>query len=106
MFSKLVILVVVSVFVVFFPAYGLMVMNWILQFHAYVVDFLAGIFSDGQVGHIIRDLLGLVALPVLIGVLFALVYWIARRKLPSFFASVVWSVWLLQLGALLVVDKL
>lgn len=106
MFNKLVLLIIISVIVVFFPPSAYAAMQWLLMFHAWVVDFLANIFSDGQVGRIIRDLLALLAFPIAAGLAPALLYWIAKRRLFPYFAIVVWSAWLLQLGALLVLHKM
>lgn len=106
MINKLVILILVSVLVVFFPPYAETVMQWVLMFHAKVMDFLSNVFSDGQLGAIIRDFLGLIILPLIVGLIPALLYWLARRRLFPYFGLFVWSVWLLQLGALLVLHKI
>lgn len=106
MINKLIALVIISVLVVFFPAYTEQVMSWVLMFHAWVVDFLANIFSDGQLGRVIRDLLGLIAFPVVVGLVPAIIFWIAKRRLFPYFVMFVWSAWLLQLGALVVLHKI
>lgn len=106
MINKLIALVIISVIVVFFPAYTEQVMSWVLLFHAWVVDFLANIFSDGQLGRVIRDLLGLIVFPLVVGLVPAILFWIAKRRLFPYFVMFVWSAWLLQLGALVVLHKI
>lgn len=106
MINKLIALIIVSVLVVFFPMYAEQMMSWVLMLHASVVDFLAGIFSDGQVGRIIRDLLGLITFPVVAGLVPAALYWVAKRRMFPYFVMFVWSAWLLQLGALVVLHKI
>jgi len=105
MFNKFVLVILVSVVVVFFPTQADVVMQWILMFHAQVVDFLATLFSDGQLGRVMRDLLGLLIFPILVGLIPAILYWVARRRFFPYFGLFVWSAWLLQIGALLVLHK-
>lgn len=106
MINKLIALIIISVIVVFFPKYAEHVMSWILMMHAWILDFLGNIFSDGRVGRVIRDLLSLLAFPFIAGFIPAILYSLIRHRSFPYFMFIVWSAWLLQLGALIVLHKM
>lgn len=105
MINKLIALIIISILVVFFPHYAETVMGWIIQSHRMIVEFLTSIFSDGQIGRIIQGFLGTIIMPIIIGIVIALLYWLIRRRFFPYFVFVVWTIWLLQLGALIVLHK-
>jgi hypothetical protein len=50
-----------------------------------------------------RKLIALLAVPLFIGLIPALVYWIVKRSWFPHFMQLVWIVWLIQAAALIVV---
>ena len=90
MLNKLLTVIVISILVVFFPAYAKQLMSLIMTSHAFIVDLLANIFSDGTTGRIIRDLLALLILPLGIGLIPAIIYWVVKRRFFPYFMFVVW----------------
>jgi hypothetical protein len=66
-----------------------------------IAQLLTEVFSGGPVGNLIRSLIALLTLPVFIGLIPALAYWGIKRHWFPYFMTIVWAVWLLQAGALM-----
>jgi hypothetical protein len=63
------------------------------------------VFSGSQAGSIPKNLIALLSLPLLVGLVPAIIYWMVRRHWFPYFMQIVWVVWLIQAGALIVVYK-
>lgn len=77
----------------------------IVTAHDWVSETLKSIFSGGQAGNLIRELLALLTVPVLLGLIPMLIYWIIKRTWFPYFMTVVWVIWLLQTAAIVVLLK-
>ena len=71
-----------------------------------ISDILREVFSGGQAGNIARELLALLAIPVAISLIPAIIYWLAKRHWFPWFMEVVWVIWFIQTSALVVLFKL
>jgi hypothetical protein len=77
----------------------------ILSAHDWVSETLKNVFSVGQTGDLIRQLIALLAVPVLVGLIPAVVFWLTRRKWFTYFMECIWVVWLIQAAALVMLYK-
>lgn len=100
MFKKLIALILISIAVVFFMPESKKILSLLLEAHDAIAKLLMEVFSGGQAGNIVRELIALLALPLVIGIFPALIYWLLKRHAFPYFMDVVWIIWLLQTGAL------
>lgn len=100
MLKHLIVLVVLSFVVVFFMSNVEYLVKYLLMLHEAISTELGNVFYDGTVGNLIKDLIALLALPLIAGLIPALIYWVVKRHWFPYFMEVVWIVWLIQIGAL------
>ncbi|OGT37744.1 MAG: hypothetical protein A3F11_00995 [Gammaproteobacteria bacterium RIFCSPHIGHO2_12_FULL_37_14] len=108
MLKHTIILITLSILVILLTSYTSYAqdgMIWLLAAHDWVANALTNIFSGGQAGNLIREMLALLCIPVAIGLIPAILYWAIKRHWFPYFMEVVWVVWLIQVGALLVIAK-
>jgi len=105
MFKQLIVLIALSVGIIFAMSYAQVGVQWLLNAHDWITDILAEVFSGGRAGNIPKNLIALLSIPLLVGLVPAIVYWMVRRHWFPYFMQIVWVVWLIQAGALIVVYK-
>lgn len=105
MIKQIIALVVLSIIVVVSMAYTQHVLEWILSAHNWVAETLTQVFSGGQAGDITRKLLALLCIPIVIGAIPVVIYWLAKRSWFPYFMHVVWVTWLAQTAALVIQYK-
>lgn len=105
MIKQAVALIGLSVAVVLSMSYAQHGVNFLIQAHDWISQLLTDIFSAGQAGNLARGLIALLSVPILAGLIPAIVYWMIRRHWFPYFMEIVWIVWLLQAGALIVLYK-
>jgi len=96
-------LLVFSILFVFCMPYFHQGAEWLIFAHDWISDQLKQLFTVGQSGNVARQLIALLAIPVLAGLVPAILFWIIRRQWLPVFMSIVWIVWLLQIGVLAMV---
>lgn len=74
----------------------------LLTVHDWISQALMQVFSGGPVGNIIRQLIALISMPLFIGLIPALPYWLAKRRLFPYFIHTVWGVWLIQISVIII----
>lgn len=80
-------------------------LNLLLTAHDWIANILKEVFSAGNAGNLSRQLIALLGIPVIVGFIPALSYWLAKRMWLPFFMEVVWVIWLIQTSALVVLFK-
>lgn len=100
MLKQIIILVLLSVGVVMGMSYAHEAVQWLLAGHDWVSNALTDVFSGGQAGNVVRAFIALLSLPLLVGLIPAIIYWMVRRHWFPYFMQIVWVVWLVQFGAL------
>ena len=73
--------------------------------HDWIAQVLLQIFSGGEAGNIIRQLIAMLAVPLLVAFIPTVIFWLAKRRLFPYFMHVVWVVWLLQTTAMIMMYK-
>ncbi|MBA3661376.1 MAG: hypothetical protein H0W64_06590 [Gammaproteobacteria bacterium] len=101
MLKQIAALVLLSTLIVFAMNYAQQAVQWLMDAHNWVAQVLTDVFTVGQAGNIARGLLAILAIPVLIALVPTLIYWAVRRHWFPYFLEIVWVVWLVQAGALL-----
>lgn len=105
MFKQAIALIAGSVFIVLSMSYAQQGIEFLVQAHDWISQLLTDVFSEGQAGNLARGLIALLSIPVLIGLLPTAVYWVLKRQWFPYFMEIVWVVWLVQAGALIVLFK-
>lgn len=70
--------------------------------HDWIAETLKSVFAGGTAGKILRELMASLAIPLLIGLIPAGIYWLAKRHWFPFYMEIVWVVWLIQTSALVI----
>jgi len=96
---------VLSIFITVTMIYAQTALQAILTAHDWIAQTLTDVFSGGTAGNLIRQLLALLAIPVLIGLVPTVIYWIAKRNFFPYFMQIVWVTWLAQTAALIIQYK-
>lgn len=105
MLKQTVALILLSILIILCMPYAQHALQWLIDGHNWISDTLTNVFSGSYAGDLIRKLLALLAIPVLIGLLPVIVYWLAKRSWFPYFMEIVWVVWLLEIGALVIQYK-
>jgi hypothetical protein len=105
MFKQLIALIAFSVGIIFAMEYAQQGVHLLVNAHDWVSKLLIDVFSGGQAGNMARGLIALLSIPVLIGMVPAIAYWFVRRHWFPYFMQIVWVVWLVQIGALVMLYK-
>ncbi len=100
MLKQVIALIIFSIVVVLCMPYVGNAVQVLINAHDWIAQILTDVFSGGQAGNIARGLIALLSLPILIGLIPALIYWIVKRHWLPYFMAIVWVVWLIQVGAL------
>jgi len=105
MWKQIVAIILLSILILLTMPYVQMALQGVVSAHDWIADRLMDVFSGGRAGNLIRELLALLAIPVLVGLIPAIVYWILRRTWFPYFMQTVWVVWLAQTAALVIQYK-
>lgn len=94
-----------SALVVLFMPQAEIAVQALLTAHEWIANLLTNVFSTGEAGNIARGLIALLSVPLLAGLIPALIYWIVRKHWLPCFMEIMWVVWLVQAGALIIATK-
>lgn len=105
MLKHIIAIVVISLLVIIGMSYAQHLVQWLVDAHDWISNLLMQVFSVGEAGSIIRQLIALLAIPLVLGLIPAIIYWLAKRGWFPYFMEVVWVVWFIQTSALVVLFK-
>ena len=105
MLKQLIVLVAGSIAIILSMSYAQDTIQLLVSAHDWVSQILTQVFSGGQAGNLARGLIALLSMPILIGAIPTLLYWVLKRHWFPYFMEVVWIVWLIQAGALIIMYK-
>ena len=96
-------ILILSILMLSSMAYAQQALEMLVSVHDWIAELLTQIFSGGTAGDMTRKLIALLAVPLLIGLIPVLLYWIVKRSWFPYFMQLVWIVWIIQAAALIVV---
>lgn len=105
MLKQSLILVALSLAIILAMPYAQQAVQYLVNGHEWVSQLLTDVFSGGQVGNVARGLIALLSIPVLVALVTAAIYYLARRHWFPYFMEIVWVAWLIQAGALIILYK-
>ncbi len=102
MIKQTLLLIALSVAIVLSMSHAQTGVQYLLNAHDWISQLLTDVFSGGNAGNLARGLIALLSIPILIAFVPAVLYWMVRRHWFPYFMEIVWVVWLVQAGALMV----
>lgn len=105
MLKQFVAIILFSTLIILSMTYAQQAIQLLIYAHDWVSELLTDVFSIGYAGNLARGLIALLTIPILIGLLPAAFYWLVRRHWFPYFMEIVWIIWLIQIGALLMLHK-
>ncbi|HEX2548544.1 MAG TPA: hypothetical protein VHM20_01860 [Gammaproteobacteria bacterium] len=105
MIKHVIFIVLLSVAVIMAMTYAQQGIQFILTAHDWIADMLTDIFSGGNAGNLTRQLIALMAIPLAVGIIVAIFYWIVKRSWFPYFIHYVWAVWLIQTAAWVIINQ-
>lgn len=105
MLKQAIAIIVLSLLIILAMPYAQSGLQVIVAGHDWISQTLTEVFSGGKAGNLIRQLLALLAIPLVVGMIPAIVYWLAKRRWFPYFMEVVWLIWLAQTAALVILYK-
>jgi ribose/xylose/arabinose/galactoside ABC-type transport system permease subunit len=105
MIKQIIAIILFSVLITIGMPYAQQGLQYIISAHDWISDLLTQVFSGGQAGNIIRNTITLLAIPVLIALVPALIYWIVKRSWFPYFVEIIWVILLIESSALAILYK-
>ncbi|MCC2666994.1 MAG: hypothetical protein K0R24_284 [Gammaproteobacteria bacterium] len=105
MLKQIIVIILLSIAITVGMPYAQQGLQYLLLAHDWISDILTSVFSGGQAGNIIRNVITLLAIPVLVGLVPTIIYWIAKRRWFPYFMDIIWITWLIQTSALVILHK-
>lgn len=105
MIKQVIAIILLSIFITLTMMYAQTALLAIVNAHDWIAQTLTDVFSGGTAGNLIRQLLALLAIPVLVALIPAMIYWVAKRNWLPYFMHIVWVTWLAQTAALIIQYK-
>lgn len=98
-----IIYLILSILIVIFAQYAHLIMVYIVMAYTYILLQMTPIFSGTQYGILIRNVVSLVAIPIMIAGVPALIYRAIKGKTMPWFLEITWGLWLIiVLGKVLI----
>lgn len=105
MIKHILAIILFSILVTIGMPYAQQGLQYLISAHDWISDILTEVFSGGQAGNIIRNMIALLAIPVFIGLVPTVIYWIAKRSWFPYFMNIVWVILLIEASALVILYK-
>jgi len=100
MLKQVIAIISISLGVILASSYAQEAVQLLLRGHEWISQLLTEVFSSGSAGDLTRQLIAVLAVPLLIGIIMAVLYWVLRRSWFPYFMPMVWLVWLVQTTAI------
>src|SRR3990167_4525725 len=100
---SLFVIIAISALVVFFMPQAQQVLHLLVDAHDWIADVLTAVFNGGHACNIARELVALLCIPLLAGLIPAILFFVIRKRWLPCFMEIVWVIWLLQAGALIMI---
>lgn len=105
MIKHIIALLILSILILLVMPYAQTALHGLLSAHDWVADTLKQVFSGGDAGNLSRELIALLFMPIIVGLIPAFVYWLAKRSWFPYFMHCVWVTWLIQTSAIVILYK-
>lgn len=100
MLKNIIAIILLSILVILFMPWAQKGLQYLVQVHDWVSDSLKDVFSMGETGTDIRQLIAILAVPVIITLIPTLIYRLARHAWFPWALHVLWMIWLIEISAI------
>jgi len=101
MVKSLILLVILSVVAIFLKSQIGMVLHWLVIAHNHIAAWLGVVFSHDRTGQYIQAILSLIVIPIAVGGVAALGFWIVKRSAMPHVLATIWIAWTILLVTML-----
>lgn len=102
MIKQLLLLIIFSIVIVFFQSQASIVLHGLVMVHSKLLSLLSMVFSSDSAGHMIKDVVAMLLVPLLVGIIVACIFWMAKRSATLQHTMLtIWIVWVVMLVAVL-----
>ena|SRR3990167_2894582 len=105
MIKHIIALIVLTLLAILGMSYIQHALEMLISAHSWISETLMQVFSGGDAGSLAKNFIALLCMPVIIGLVPSLIYWLIKRSWFPYFIEIVWVVWLIQIGALAIMYK-
>ncbi|OGT37926.1 MAG: hypothetical protein A3F11_02840 [Gammaproteobacteria bacterium RIFCSPHIGHO2_12_FULL_37_14] len=98
-------LIVLTLLAIIGMSYTQQALEILISAHNWISETLMQVFSVGEAGSLAKNFIALLCMPVVIGLIPSVIYWLIKRSWFPYFIEIVWVVWLVQIGALAIMYK-
>ena len=102
MLKNIIVLIVLSLGVIFGIKHIQPIILLLVSSRDWISQLLLQVFSGGELGSAIRNLISLLVVPLCFGAVPTLIFWLSKNRMFPYFMHVVWVVWLVQTTAIIV----
>lgn len=88
-------MILLTLIAVFFRHIIGQIVHTLVHWHHLLVNQLATIFSHGTWGRILQTTLGLIIIPIIIGLIVGFITWLIKRRLMPYVMFAAWTVWII-----------
>lgn len=96
MLKHFIILILISVIVILLAPYLAQALHADVVAYNWISGKLIKVFAGSEIGTWLRKLIALLIIPIIIGLIPALIYWLVKRHWPTFFIGIVWIAWIVH----------
>lgn len=101
MIKQIILVILASVAAIFFQNEIVHGLNLLVLGHTEMLKWLGSIFSNDRAGRIIVGVIALVIIPVLVATIVSFVYWLVKKRMLPFTATIGWVLWTVLLTTML-----
>lgn len=101
MFKQLSILIILSTVLLIFAQHTQLMLSYLDASHTLLNAKLSYIFNTSTAGNTTQEVTCLLAIPLLLTVLPAVIYWLFKRKAMPYFYHVLWTIWIILFTTLI-----
>lgn len=101
MLKQIIILLIASLIFILGFSYFHQAITWLVSAHNWLSQHLNEIFSGGEAGRIVKNLITLLAIPFFVALIPTAIYALVTRKWFPYFMEIVWVTWFVLATALL-----
>lgn len=103
--KQLIVLILISVGVIFLTPALQPIIHLLVAAHDWIAQLLLQVFAGGTAGNIARQLIALLAFPIILALIPTIIFYAAKRRMFPYFMEVVWVLWLLQTTPIIAMYK-
>jgi hypothetical protein len=100
--KHLLIMVTVTVAIVFTMPYCKQALQELIKFYPVILRHLSYVFAGGKLGMLIKEVIAIIALPLVVSAVVSLAYYVIRRNWLPHLINITWILWIIVVSSVIV----